>query len=470
MNQPPTLIQDRLRADGAPELLIRQFTAAVNQVRTGVSGLIPCESLTEVGPLPAYDDLKRYAGRGRDALGNLVVLKLNGGLGTGMGLSRAKSLLVVRDGHRFIDLIARQVLALRARHGISLPLVLMNSASTCDDTGDALAGHPDLAAGQPGIPLGFNQHRVPRLDAETLAPVDIAADPGAAWCPPGHGDLYTALITTGVLDQLLEAGIRYAFVSNADNLGATVDTGLLGFLAAEQKPFLMEVTRRTAADRKGGHLARGTDGRLLLRELAQCPDDELEDFQNIERHRYFNTNNLWVNLEALKSLIDRTGAPPELALIVNRKTVQDGGRTHKVIQLETAMGSAIHAFEGAEAVAVPRARFSPVKTTDDFLALRSDAYILTGDYRVTLNPARPSAAPPAVSLDPAFYKRIDDFQARFPAEIPSLIRCDALTVTGDITFTGRCRFHGTVHLTADRPVRLYERQYLGRDGRTGFRV
>jgi len=62
------------------------------------------------------------------------------------------------------------------------------------------------------------------------------------------------------------------------------------------------VTRRTAADRKGGHLARRTaDGRLLLREVAQCPDADLESFQDISRHKYFNTNSLWLRLDALKA-------------------------------------------------------------------------------------------------------------------------------------------------------------------------
>ena len=463
-------IRTRLSDDHAPALLIDQFLGHVQRVQTGASGVVPQAQLLEIGPLPGHASLQTYAARGQAALDALVVLKLNGGLGTSMGLDRAKSLLPVRDNMRFIDLIARQILSLRARYGATLPLLLMNSASTVQDTTEALAHYPELQTGQGELPIGFLQHRVPRLHAETLTPIEVPDQPEAAWCPPGHGDIYTALVTSGLLDQLLAQGIRYAFVSNADNLGATVDLGILGYLVTEEKPFLMEVTRRTQADRKGGHLARAGNGKLMLRELAQCPEEELDDFQDTERYRYFNTNNLWVDLQALKNLIEATGALPELALIVNRKAVSSGGETIPVLQLETAMGSAIHSFEVAEAVDVPRTRFSPVKTTDDFLALRSDAYILTDDFRITLNPARRSPVPPAISLDPRFYKTIQDFQLRFPADIPSLLNCDRLTITGDITFTGTCRIEGTVCLHAETPTRVFQYQFIGTPGRSEFQV
>lgn len=123
------------------------------------------------------------------------------------------------------------------------------------------------------------------------------------WCPPGHGDLYAALLGSGKLDALLEEGIKYMFVSNSDNLGATLDTQLLKYFADSGAPFMMECCERTANDKKGGHLAvRKADSQLILREAAQCPDEDEDKFQDISTHKYFNTNNLWIDLEVCCSL------------------------------------------------------------------------------------------------------------------------------------------------------------------------
>ncbi|MCB1101936.1 MAG: UTP--glucose-1-phosphate uridylyltransferase, partial [Kiritimatiellae bacterium] len=152
-------IHTRLSDDHAPALLIDQFLGHVQRVQTGASGVVPQAQLLEIGPLPGHASLQTYAARGQAALDALVVLKLNGGLGTSMGLDRAKSLLPVRDKLRFIDLIARQILSLRARYGATLPLLLMNSASTVQDTTEALAHYPELQTGQGELPIGFLQHR-----------------------------------------------------------------------------------------------------------------------------------------------------------------------------------------------------------------------------------------------------------------------------------------------------------------------
>ena len=253
------------------------------------------------------------------------------------------------------------------------------------------------------------------------------------WAPPGHGDLYTALSSSGLLATMLERGYRYAFVSNADNLGAVLDPAILHWFAQQRAPFLMEVADRTAADRKGGHLARRAGGGLVLREIAQTADDDVERFQDIERHRYFNTNTIWLDLRALAQTMERSGFI-ELPMIVNRKTLDpaDAG-SPAVIQLETAMGAAIDAFEGSLALRVPRTRFLPVKTTDDLLVLRSDAYRLDERSRIVLAPERSGVAPLA-ELDPRFFKLIGDFDARFPAGPPSLVGCERLTVRGDVRF------------------------------------
>lgn len=432
MSTPLELARSKLRSDGASAALQAAFERAFARLAAGDSGFISESELVPVAALPTLRDAARHRPAGLRALAQTVILKLNGGLGTGMGLERAKSLLPVKQGLTFLDLIARQTLYLREAHGIPLPVLLMNSFSTESDTLEALARYPELS--RQAVPLSFRQNRIPKLRADTWAPVEWPADPDKTWCPPGHGDLYAALAGSGMLAALLTHGIRYAFVSNADNLGAGLDVDILGFLVETGAPFLMEVTARTEADRKGGHLAQRADGTLLLRELAQCPPEEAPQFQDIQRHRYFNTNNLWIDLAALDRFMRDTGGPPDLPIIINRKTVDPSdAQSTPVLQLETAMGAALAVLPGARALEVPRNRFAPVKTTDDLLAIWSDAYVLSDDARLTLD-ARRKGHPPAVKLDPAFYKRWSDFAARFPAGAPSLLECEALAVEGDICF------------------------------------
>ncbi|HMO49642.1 MAG TPA: UTP--glucose-1-phosphate uridylyltransferase [Kiritimatiellia bacterium] len=443
-------IRQALERDQAHHALIASFLQNARRVHEGTTGLIPEDAIAPVDPLPDYEHLPPTApDDARDILSRVVMIKLNGGLGTSMGLARAKSLLPVKNGLSFLDIIARQVLHLRQTHGVPLPLLLMTSYSTDRDTRDALAGYPTLGHDASGLPLTFLQHRAPKLMADTLLPAEASANPDQAWCPPGHGDLYTALITRGILDELVARGFRYAFVSNADNLGAVIDPAIPRFMQSHRAPFLMEVADRTAADRKGGHLARERQGhRLLLRESAQCPESDQAAFQDIERHRYFNTNNLWVDLAALRESIQRTGGPPELALIINRKTLDPrDDRSPAVLQLETAMGAAIASFDGAVALRVPRTRFAPVKTTDDLLGLWSDAFVLGNDLQIRLAPERADLGPPVIKLDPRYYKKIDAFSARFPRGAPSLVGCRSLVVEGDHTFSPEQRFEGDVAIT-----------------------
>ena len=216
-----------------------------------------------------------------------------------------------------------------------------------------------------------------------------------------------------------------------------MDERILAWFARERIPFLMEVADRTPADRKGGHLARraGGGGGLVLREVAQTPDEDLDAFQDIDRHRFFNTNTLWLDLRALAATLGERRGVLGLPMIVNRKTVDPGDAdSTAVLQLETAMGAAIDVFEGARAIRVPRTRFAPVKTTNDLLALRSDAYVLHGDGRIALAPERDGRGVPLVDLDPRYFKLLRDFDARFPAGAPSLVGCERLTVRGDVAF------------------------------------
>jgi UTP--glucose-1-phosphate uridylyltransferase len=273
----------------------------------------------------------------------------------------------------------------------------------------------------------------PKILREDLSPARWPVNPDLEWNPPGHGDIYTALKTSGLLDALLAEGLRYAFISNSDNLGATLDVALLGYFAGNDLPFMMEVAERTPADTKGGHLARHRNGRLVLREVAQCPAEEIGAFTDIELYRFFNTNNIWVNLQFLADLFE-TEKSVRLPIILNPKTLDPRDESSPtVFQIETAMGAAISLFEGASAVQVPKTRLIPVKKCNDLLVLRSDYVLLEkGDFP-RLHPRR-STDHIRVDLDPDFYKNIDMLNERFAAGAPSLVQCESLTVRGDVYF------------------------------------
>jgi UTP--glucose-1-phosphate uridylyltransferase len=437
----------KMRSAGVPDAAIRTFQRQRERVRAGSSGLLQDSELEPVHDVPELASIAGAGAAARAPLDRTVVIKLNGGLATTMGLSQPKSLVEAKGGLTFLEMVVRQVLALRERHDVALPLVLMNSFSTSDATLAALESHPELQSED--VPLEFLQNREPKLRADDLEPVSWPDDPRLEWCPPGHGDLYTALASSGTLAALLERGYRHAFVSNADNLGAVLDPAILGWVAAERIPFLMEVVIGTEADRKGGHIA-WRDGRLVLRETAQTPEEDAASFRDFRRWRHYNTNNLWIDLEALAARLERDGGALDLPVIVNRKTVDPRDpETPDVVQLETAMGSAIGLFDGARALCVPRSRFAPVKTTDDLLVLRSDAYVLTPDWRVEPAPGR-GPAPPYVELDPAYYKLLAGFEERFPAGPPSLVGCDRLVVRGDVEFGAGVVAQGAVEVSAGR--------------------
>jgi UTP--glucose-1-phosphate uridylyltransferase len=437
--------EDKMRGAEVPEQAIAVFRRYYRMLECGETGLLRESDLEPVASLPALSDLPDDPAAARKALSRTAIIKLNGGLGTSMGMEHAKSLLVAKDGHTFLDLSVRQALTLRTQYDVALPLVLMNSFSTRDDTLAALSRHSGPAVD--GIPLDFLQNQEPKLRADDLTPVSWPDDPALEWCPPGHGDLFTALVTSGTLAALFAGGFRYAFISNADNLGASPDPRIAAWFAGERIPFLMEACERTPADRKGGHLARRrATGRLVLRESAQTADEDQEWFGDITRHRYFNTNNVWIDLHRLSDVLVEHGGLLGLAPIINRKTVDPRDVTSpEVIQLETAMGAAIEVFAGARAVCVDRSRFLPVKTTNDLLALRSDAYVLTDDARVVLA-SRQDGRAPFVDLDPRHYRMLGDLDTRFPAGPPSLVACERFVVRGDITFGADVVVRGDVEL------------------------
>jgi UTP--glucose-1-phosphate uridylyltransferase len=444
----------KMQRAGLPQQAIDAFCHSYDQLRAGAQGHLTENEIQPVTALPVVRDLGQYEQPGSQALARTALIKLNGGLGTTMGMNGPKSLVQVKDGLTFLDIIVRQVLHLRQSHQVTLPLILMNSFNTTRQTQAALAAYPELHR-QP-VPLEFVQHQAPKIWQDDLSPVDWPADRSKEWCPPGHGDLYQALHSTQMLQRLLDQGYEYAFVSNADNLGATLDLDLLGYFAQERLPFLMEVARRRPMDRKGGHLARYRDGRLALREVAQCPPEELDSFQDIERFCYFNTNSLWLHLPSLRDLLQERQGLLSLPLIINEKPVDPTQpASPRVYQLETAMGHAISLFPDAQAVEVERRRFLPVKNTNDLLVLWSDLYQLAEDFTLVPNPAREEEGEVVVDLDKRYYGLFHQLKARFPHHVPSLVNCRQFLVRGNIYFDGHLLLEGNVAIRhrGDTPLR-----------------
>ena len=432
---------DKMKQEKLPQVVIDTFVYYYDQVISGATGLISDEEIRPVdkGEIADAASLGAYAPAGRAALNQAVLIVLNGGLGTSMGLTGPKSLLQVKQNKTFLQIIVEQAAASGVR------LAFMNSFNTDAQTQAAV----QVLA--PRIPTEFFlQHKFPKILREDFAPALWPENPELEWNPPGHGEIYTALVTSGLLRRLLEEGVNYALIANCDNLGATLDPALLGYFITQRFPFMMEVAQRTPTDMKGGHIARHVNGRLILREIAQCPEKDLAAFQDIRYYRYFNVNSLWIDLRALNDLVHRSNVV-HLPMILNPKTVDPrDADSPAVYQVETAMGAAISLFEGATAVEVPVARFRPVKKCADLLALRSDCFVFHPDGSLVPNPDR-RLGRIQVKLDPAYYSKIDDFEQRFAQGAPSLIDCATLDIKGDVAFEGDVVIKGTVRIHNPNP-------------------
>lgn len=434
---------------GVDPVAIDVFTHYYRLAESGSTGLIGEDTIDPMLAPARLDQVEISEADARAALARTVIIKLNGGLGTSMGLDQAKSLLPVRDGKNFLDLIAAQVLHARQAYGVRLPLLFMDSFRTREDTLNHLSRYPDLAVD--GLPLDFLQNAEPKIRADDFTPVEWPADPSLEWCPPGHGDLYPALWGSGVLDALLDAGFRYVSVANGDNLGAAPNARLAGWFASTGAPYAAEVCPRTVNDRKGGHLAiRKRDGQLILRDTAQTSAEEMHYFTDEHRHPFFHANNLWLDIAQVRqAMVDRKGVL-ELPLIRNEKTVDPTDKASpKVIQFETAMGSAIEVFPGARAIAVGRDRFLPVKTTNELMLLRSDVFELRPDGTLAA-----TAEIPRIDLDDRYYRLVDDFSGRVQV-VPSLRRAESLLVRGDWIFDEPSQVVGDVSLTDEGEPRHY---------------
>eukprot|EP00794_Sanderia_malayensis_P020172 gene20172-22147_t len=385
----------------------------------------------------------------KNLLNKLVVLKLNGGLGTTMGCTGPKSLISVRDDFSFLDLTVHQIEELNNKYDCDIPLVLMNSFNTDNDTQKSIRKYKSCRC-----PIFcFQQSQFPRLNKDSLRPIvtDLSVHDKEGWYPPGHGDIYDSFANSGLLDNFICQGKEFIFVSNIDNLGATIDFHILNFLINpenEQKPceFLMEVTDKTMADVKGGTLIK-YENKLRLLEIAQVPKEHIPVFKSVKKFRIFNTNNLWIKLGAVHRLVKERKLHMEV--IVNRKTLDNGTN---IIQLETAVGAAIKCFEGAIGVNVPRSRFLPVKTSSDLFLVMSNLYDMNNGT-LAMSDRRLFATTPIVKITGHHFKKVKDFLSRF-ASIPDILELDHLTVSGDVTFGRNIILKGTVIVIANHGDRI----------------
>ncbi|KZV95956.1 putative UTP-glucose-1-phosphate uridylyltransferase [Exidia glandulosa HHB12029] len=396
---------------------------------------------------PAKDQIVSYESlpETTDAsfLSKVAVLKLNGGLGTTMGMGGSpKSAIEVREGMTFLDMSVRQIEHLNEKYGVNVTFILMNSFNTDDETQRIIQKYANHNIQM----LTFNQSRYPRVGKDSQLPIPRSAKSDKSqWYPPGHGDLFDAMKNSGLLDTLLQAGKEYLFVSNVDNLGADVDLKILKHLQDSQAEFLMELTDKTKADVKGGTLI-DYDGQVRLLEIAQVPSEHVEDFKSIRKFAYFNTNSVYIDLRAMKRLLDEGSL--ELDIIVNPKVADDGT---PVIQLETAVGAAIKHFRNAHGINVPRSRFLPVKSCSDLLLITSDLYSMEHG-KLGTDARRLFAQTPVVKLGDHF-KKLSNFQKRFRT-VPHMLELDHLTVSGDVWFGRNITLRGTVIIVANEGSRI----------------
>ncbi|KAL8871681.1 MAG: hypothetical protein Q9174_002541 [Haloplaca sp. 1 TL-2023] len=391
------------------------------------------EQVVEYRDLPNSDSV--------EFLNKLAVVKLNGGLGTSMGCVGPKSVIEVRDGMSFLDLSVRQIEYLNRTYNVNVPFVLMNSFNTDEDTGNIIKkyeGHKiDI--------MTFNQSRYPRVLKDSLLPAPKSAKSQLSdWYPPGHGDVFESLYNSGILEQLIERGVEIIFLSNADNLGAVVDLGILQHMVQTKAEYIMELTDKTKADVKGGTIIN-YDGSVRLLEIAQVPKEHTNEFKSIKKFKYFNTNNIWLNLQAIKRVVENNEL--EMEIIPNSKSIpadKKGESDVSIIQLETAVGAAIRHFKNAHGVNVPRRRFLPVKTCSDLMLVKSDLYSLKhGQLMIDADRFGPA---PLIKLGNDF-KKVSDFQKRIPS-IPKILELDHLTITGAVNLGRGVVLKGTVIIVA----------------------
>lgn len=295
--------------------------------------------------------------------------------------------------------------------------------------------------------------------------------------------MYDSLRNSGKLDELLSRGIEYIFISNIDNLGATLDPHLLGNFISSGKDVMVEVTTKTNVDVIGGTFIQiprtGGDENFFfsLVEHRQVPPAYLDDFKSLRTFRLFNTNNIYVSLPFLKKQLESEKF--QLTVLTRKLTISG----QPIIQLETGCGDivSITSPSRVEFVTVPRLRFLPVKTCSDLMLLQSD-YFIEEHGSLKVNKRSPSSelslslssspsssslssysstyssspavdAPlPVISLGP-YLTKITDYYSRIPV-LPSLVDLNSLTIAGDVSIGTDVVLRGQVVIVAQDNERL----------------
>ncbi|XP_008445325.1 UTP--glucose-1-phosphate uridylyltransferase-like isoform X2 [Cucumis melo] len=376
--------------------------------------LVPYESLA---PLP--DDIADT----KNLLDKLVVLKFNGALGTAMGFNGSKSALKVCGDSTPLDLFVEQIELLNAKYGCKVPLILLNSVETHDETLKAV-----------------EQYKKSRVDVHSLIQTlqqDLSQK------PQEHDDLYTSdhgpllsLLTGGTLDVLLSKGKEFALVVGSDSVAAVIDPQILNYLIHNKIEFCMEVTPTAALESSSS--SNSTPERCQLADIA------LDSSQPMDKYKFSDTRNLWLNLTAVKRLVDTN-------TLKIGNSFSEVGSSDQMLRQNTAVGSMIKVFDRAVGINVPHSRSLQLSSTSDLLLLQSDLYT-SNKGLVVRNAARASPVNPSIDLGPEFEK-INDFQNRFKS-IPSIVELDSLTVRGDVWFGLGVTLKGKVSIVAKPGVKL----------------
>ncbi|XP_043815141.1 UTP--glucose-1-phosphate uridylyltransferase isoform X2 [Manihot esculenta] len=368
--------------------------------------VVPYQNLT-----PAPNDIVEI----KQLLDKLVVVKFNGSLGTSLGFSGPKSAIEVRNGLTSLDLIVNQVESLNSKYGCHVPLVLMNATKTHDDTLKVLGKYSKSSVDiHPFILESLGEHN---SNEKSYASDDASA--------------FLSLMKSGTLDVLLSQGKEYAHVISSDNYAAALDPNVLNHLIQNKIEYCMEVTP-TASTYMRNSMANQRQGRfqvqchLNLMVLYPCRCDHLREImQNPSKHlmeefKFIDTRSLWVNLKAIKRLVDTNA-----------------------LKMENLSISKL--FDQAVGIIVPQSRFVPLNATSDLLLLQSDLYS-SSEGTLVWNAARDNPINPSIELGPEFEK-VSDYLSRFKS-IPSITGLDGLKVIGDVWFGAGVTLKGRVSIVA----------------------
>lgn len=363
-------------------------------------------------------------------LDKLVVVKFNGALGTNMGFSGPKSAIEVKNNLTPLDLMVDQVESLNSKYGCNVPLLLMDTAETHDHVQKVLEKYSNSKVDIHSLSLSQQPHEKSFEGHSRKDKLYPSSD---------HSVVFLSLMKSGTLDLLLVQGKEYALVVDSDNVAAVADPKIFNHLIQNQIEYCMEVAPVPSIDLRNS-LINLRPGKFQLVDITQNPTK-----QSGGKFKFINTRSMWVNLRAIKRLIDTDEL--KIENFSSSKEVNDD----QIISRGTGADSAIQFFDHTIGINVAQSRYLPVNSTSDLLLLQSDLY--TADEGILVqNPARDNPANPSIELGPEFEK-VNDFQSRFKS-IPSIINLDSLKVEGDVWFGAGITLKGKVSIVAKPGMKL----------------